>query len=205
MSPKEYGFFDLFNRHAAQALEGTKFLLKVVEDWPNSQNDIKRIEEIEQECDGITHMTVDLLHRTFITPLDRDEILNLISKMDDVIDCVEVAARRMVIFEIKKVPAKFKDLVEALVKAQELVVQIVAMLSKLKQTERFREIVKDIKRLENEGDRIFHACLADLFKENANDPCEVIKLKEIYEAIERGIDRCEDVSNVVEGIILEHS
>ncbi len=205
MAPHEYGFFELFNRHAATALEGTKCLVEVVETWPAANGKLSRIEELEHECDSIAHMTIDLLHRTFITPLDRDEILSLVSRMDDIIDTVEVACRRMVLFGIEGFPEKFKDLARVLNQAQIQVVQAVKLLEKLKQTDALMDVVKEINRLENEGDRIFHAALADLFREHANDPLTVIKLKEIFEAIEWAIDRCEDVSNLVEGIILEHS
>ena len=205
MSKQEYGFFELFTRHAVTALEGTQTLIEAVEGWPNSKAKLSRIEEIEHSCDSIAHMTIDLLHRTFITPFDRDEILKLISTMDDIIDCVEVACRRMVLFEVKVFPSTFLDLVRALNRSQEQVVQLIELLPKFKQTTRFREIVKEINRLENEGDRIFHAALAELFSNKAYDALEVIKLKEIYEVIERALDRCEDVSNVVEGIVLEHS
>ena len=205
LSKREYGFFELFTRHAVTALEGTQTLIEAVEGWPASKDKLTRIEEIEHECDSIAHMTIDLLHRTFMTPFDRDEILKLISTMDDIIDSVEVACRRMVLFEVKVFPPNFLDLVRALNRSQEQVVQLIELLPKFKQTTRFREIVKEINRLENEGDRIFHNALAELFQNNVHDALEVIKLKEVYEVIERALDRCEDVSNVVEGIVLEHS
>jgi Phosphate transport regulator (distant homolog of PhoU) len=204
LAPREYGFFDLFNRHANTTLEGTRCLVSLVENWPNGQKEMSRIEELEHECDSITHMTIDLLHRTFITPLDRDEIHNLISKLDDIIDTVEVASRRMQLFEIQSCPDKLKEMVRVLNQSTESVVLAVKLLRNLKHTDELQEAFKEINRLENVGDSLFHAALLELFKNNANDPITVIKLKEIYESIEWAIDRCEDVANTVEGIVLEH-
>jgi predicted phosphate transport protein (TIGR00153 family) len=204
LAPREYGFFDLFNRHANTTLEGTRRLVSLVESWPNGQKEMSRIEELEHECDSITHMTIDLLHRTFITPLDRDEIHNLISKLDDIMDTVEVAARRMQLFEIQSVPGNLVEMVRVLNQSTELVVQAVNLLKNLKHTEELQDLFKEINRLENVGDALFHAALLDLFKNNANDPLTLIKLKEIFETIEWAIDRCEDVANTVEGIVLEH-
>lgn len=204
LAPREYGFFELFNRHANTTLEGTRLLVTLVENWPDGAKEMSRIEELEHECDSITHMTVDLLHRTFITPLDRDEIHNLISKLDDIMDTVEVASRRMRLFEIQSCPDKLKELVRVLNQSTEKVVLAVKMLHNLKHTDELREVFKEINRLENVGDSLFHSALQDLFKNNANDPLTVIKLKEIFESIEWAIDRCEDVADTVEGIVLEH-
>jgi uncharacterized protein len=204
LAPREYGFFDLFNRHANTTLEGTRRLVKLVETWPNGSTEMSRIEELEHECDSITHMTIDLLHRTFITPLDRDEIHNLISKLDDIMDTVEVAARRMQLFEIQSCPGNLVEMVRVLNQSTELVVQTVSLLKNLKHTKELQELFEEINRLENVGDALFHAALLDLFKNSGNDPLTLIKLKEIFETIEWAIDRCEDVANTVEGIVLEH-
>jgi uncharacterized protein len=203
--PKELGFFDLFDRHCASALEGTRCLLKLLETWPEGVSQIQRIEELEHECDSITHMTVDLLHRTFITPLDRDEILKLLSKMDDVIDSCEVVARRMKLFEITVVPEKLKALARTLVQAHEVTVGVIAQLNGLKDPVKIRTEIKEIHRLENDSDRIYHDALGELFHEHAQDPLTVIKLKEILETVEYAADICEDIGNIVEGIVLEHS
>ncbi|MEW6444144.1 MAG: DUF47 family protein [bacterium] len=200
----QYGFFDLLNRHAATTLDGARSFAGVAQEWPQIAGRVRRIEELEHECDSIAHMTIDLLHRTFITPLDRDEILGIISKMDDVMDSIERAAKRLVLFEVRSMPEKLKGMSQVLLRAQEQVVAAVKLLRKPKSVTELREIIKEIHRLENEGDGLNHAGLSELFRENANDPLNVIKLKEIYESVEQAIDQCEDIANIVERIVLEH-
>lgn len=203
--PKEYGFYDLFNRHAASTLDGARTMVAVAEEWPEAAGRVRRIEEIEHECDSITHMTIDLLHRTFITPIDRDEILRLVSTMDDVMDLIDSAARRLVMFEIKTMPPKLREMTKVLLRTMELVVQVVEKLRTIKDIDPMRAIFIEIHRLENEGDGLHRTALVDLFRECAQDPLLVIKLKEIYETVENAIDRCEDIANVCEGILLEHA
>ena len=205
MTSQKYGFFDLFTRHATSALEASRCLLEVFKAFPGRKEALKQIEAVEHECDSIAHMTIDLLHRTFITPLDRDEILNLVKTMDDIVDAVDDASRKIVLFAVEANPPRLVELVQVLHRAQEEVVKATKLLEKKVNTDELQSVMKEIHRLENEGDRLYHAGLVDLFREHAKDPLTVIKLKEIFEAIEFAIDRCEDVSNVVEGIVLEHS
>ena len=199
-----YGFFELFNRHAAATLDGVRCLLKICEVFPEIAGQVERVEELEHECDSITHMTVDLLHRSFITPLDRDEILKLISKMDDVMDSIDRAAKTMLFFELKSLPGKLKELIRVLNRAQEQVITAVKMIPGFKYGDQLREIIKEIHRLENEGDGLHAAGIIELFRESANDPLLVIKLKEIYETVEEAVDDCEDIADIVENILLEH-
>lgn len=202
---REYGFFELFNRHAATTFDGARSLLTIAEQWPFEEaGRVRRVEELEHECDSIAHMTIDLLHRTFITPLDRDEIVALISALDDVMDSIERAAKRMHLFEVRVLPKKLIEMIRVLSRALEQVVSAVAMIRGFKHGEQLREVFKEIHRLENEGDGLHHAGLTQLFRENADDPLTVIKLKEIYETIEQAIDKCEDIAHIVERIVLEH-
>jgi uncharacterized protein len=201
---KQLGFYDLFEKHASTALVASRVMLEAAKDLSNCKEKVYRIEELEHECDSIAHMTIDLLHRTFITPLDRDEILGLVSKMDDVIDHIEAAAHRLLLFEIKEVPAKMIQLCEVLIKTEEEVEGVVKLLRKIKVEDVLKHCL-EINSLENEGDRLNRDGIAELFHTYTNDPLMVIKLKEIYEILEMAIDRCEDVANIAESIVLEHS
>lgn len=201
--PKNLDFFDLFERHAAKTQEAVKIMYKVLQDIKQHKSEIEGIEELEHQCDSVAHMTVDLLRRSFITPFEREEIRSLISAMDDIIDFLDAAAHRIILFEISEVPPEVVKLCDVLQKAQEHVVLIVTLLRKMKKNEELTNHCKEINRLENEGDKLHRAGIAALFHQQ-KDPLMVIKLKELYEMLEQAVDRCEDVANVVEGIIIEH-
>jgi len=200
----QYGFYELFNRHATTTMEAAKCLLEICDEFPDIKGKVSRVEELEHECDSITHMTVDLLHRTFITPLDRDEILGLISKMDDVMDSIDRASKTMLFFELTSVPDKLKEMIRILNRAQEQIIEAVKLIPGFKYGDKLREIHKEIHRLENEGDNFHHAGIIELFRDNVDKPLLVIKYKEIYETIEEAIDACEDIADIIENIVLEH-
>jgi uncharacterized protein Yka (UPF0111/DUF47 family) len=179
--PRETSFFDFFERHAALTVEGTKEFLSMVSTGANVEGKAKRIKEIEHETDVITHHCVEALHKTFITPIERDDIHRLITKMDDVMDFVEAAAERISLYEISQMTQEVKDLADVLVRAAE-----------------------EVFGLENDADAILRKAVARLFKEE-RDPITIIKWKEIYEFLEVATDRCEDVANIIEGVVLEHA
>jgi len=201
---RQYGFYDLFNRHAHTTMEGAKCLLAMCDEFPEIKDRVNQMEELEHEDDTITHMTVDLLHRSFITPLDRDEVLKLISRMDDVMDAMERGTQAMYLYEVKSLPDKLKQMIKVLYRSQELVIEALKLIPGFKGGDRMRDILKEIHSLENQGDSFLHAGLAELFRDNADNPLLVIKMKDIYETIEKAIDKCEDVADIVESIILEH-
>jgi len=202
--PKEIGFFDLFNRHATLSLEAGQTLLELLTEWPAGEGRVRRIEELEHDCDSTAHMVIDLLHRTFITPLDRDETMKLITTQDDVADSIEAAAHRLPMYDMPKVPARLIEMAKVLVRAQAKLVELVALLRDFKQAEKMKAIIIEVQRLENEADGLHRAGLSELFREHANDPMTVMKLKELYEIVEEATDQCEDVAELVEGIALEH-
>lgn len=202
--PRETSFFDLFERHAALTVEGTKEFLSLVSTAANITAKAKRIAEIEHETDVITHQCVEALHRTFITPIERDDIYRLIARMDDVMDFVEAAAERLVLYEITVMTPEVVDLADVLVRAMQDVEQALKGLRDMKHSQAIIQKCIDVNRLENEGDAILRMAVARLFREE-KDPIVVIKWKEIYENLESASDRCEDVANIIEGVILEHA
>jgi predicted phosphate transport protein (TIGR00153 family) len=202
--PQEYGFFDLFSRQARVVLDGAKCFNAILAEWPDVAGRARRLDELEHECDAIARMTIDLLRRTFITPLDREEIMSLTSNLDDVIDAMEAAARRMILFEIKELPKTLKEMAHVLEKAVGHVAVAVDLLKGMKEVGQLQETLKEIHYLENEGDGLLRAGLAEMFRQPNADPLNVIKLKDIYDTVERAIDQCQRVGNIIEGIILEH-
>lgn len=202
--PRETSFFDFFEQHAGLTIEGTKEFLSMVTTGANISAKCRRISDIEHETDTITHRCVEALHKTFITPIDRDQIHRLITRMDDIMDYVEAAAERIELYELHTMTSDVRDLADALHRAAQQVEGAVRGLRTLKEPQATLKLCIDINRLENETDAILRRSVARLFKDE-KDPILVIKWKEVYENLESAADRCEDVANIIEGVILEHS
>jgi hypothetical protein len=202
--PREEDFFGLFERHAALTVEGAKEMQRIVQGGQNIRVIAARIREIEHETDVITHTCVERLHKTFITPFDRDDIHRLITRMDDVMDYIEAAAVSVSLYELTEMTTPARELADVLVRSTETVCTAVKGLQTVKDSEAIIKACIEVNRLENEGDEILRNALASLFKE-ARDPLLVLKWKEVYEALENATDRCEDVANIIEGVVLEHA
>jgi predicted phosphate transport protein (TIGR00153 family) len=202
--PREDDFFGLFERHVALTVEGAREMQRLVQGGQNVRVIAARIKEIEHETDVITHACVERLHKTFITPFDRDDIHTLITRMDDVMDYIEAAAISVMLYELTEMTAPARELADVLVRSTEAVAIAVGGLRSVKQSETILKACIEVNRLENEGDEILRNALASLFRE-ARDPLLVLKWKEVYEALENATDRCEDVANIIEGVVLEHA
>jgi uncharacterized protein len=202
--PRDEDFFGLFERHAALTVEGAREMQRLVQGGQNVRTRAARIKEIEHETDVITHACVERLHKTFITPFDRDDIHRLITRMDDVMDYIESAAIAVMLYELVEMTDPARELADVLVRSTESVAVAVSGLKNVKQSQAILDACIEVNRLENEGDEILRGALADLFRE-AKDPLLVLKWKEVYEALENATDRCEDVANVIEGVVLEHA
>ena len=201
--PKETSFFDFFEQHAALTVEGTQELIHLLEPGAKIDARARRIVDIEHETDVITHRCVEALHKTFITPIDRDSIHRLITKMDDIMDFVEAASERIALYEIKEMTTDIREMADVLHQAAVKVEAATKGLRNLKDPHAILKHCVDINRLENEADAVLRRAVARLFKEE-KDPIAVIKWKEIYENLENATDRCEDVANIIEGVVLEH-
>jgi len=207
LMPREGRFFNLFDNHAKLIVDGALALADVLRHYDNGKDrstGIKMIEDAEHAADRITHETVQLLHTTFVTPFDRDDIHRLISRMDDVLDLIESSSERIWLYEIRKMEPDAVALADVLEKAVEEMGAAIRGLRDLKDRPRLLAHCTEVNRLENEGDALLRRAVAHLFKEGT-DPIHVIKWKEIYDYLENAIDRCEDVANVIEGVALEYS
>lgn len=202
--PREEDFFGLFERHAALTVEGAKEMRRLVQGDGNVRALAARIKELEHETDVITHTCVERLHKTFITPLDRDDIHRLITRMDDIMDYIEAAAASAMLYELTEMTDPARALADVLVRSTEAIAVAVAGLKDFKKAHEILQACIEVNRLENEGDEILRSALADLFR-GAKDTLMVLKWKEVYEALENATDRCEDVANVIEGVVLEHA
>lgn len=204
LMPKEGRFFDFFNDHAALVVEGAQELNAFLSDMANREAHAQNVSAIEKKADKITHDTVAMLHQTFITPIDRDDIHKLISRMDDILDLMEDVAECVILYDIREVPDAARKLAEICVSCSERVKTAVGMLSNMDNAKAILKICSEIDALESEADRVLRSAMSKLFRDEP-DTRQLIKLKAIYELLETVTDRCEDTANVIEGIVLENS
>ena len=202
--PREEKFFDLFQKSSDLAVECAKEFQIMLTDLAHLETRSRNIKAIESKADEVTHHTVELLHKTFITPLDREDIYQLISRMDDILDFLEAASERMYLFGLNTTTPEMIALAEVCVKSTEAIRKAVFELHDMKNSKDIVRHCVEVNRLENEADHILRAAIAKLFREEP-DTRQLIKFKEIYELLETVTDRCEDVANVIEGIVLDYA
>jgi uncharacterized protein Yka (UPF0111/DUF47 family) len=201
--PREEKFFDLFEELSDKIEAGGKLFLELAEGSFYSEPLVARLKEIEHEADVITHRTYEKMHTTFLTPLDREDIYCLINKMDSIIDMTEASAARILLYRVKEPAAALVEQARVLNEAIGKVKTIIHALRDMKHAQLILDTSVEINTLENAGDVILRTAMAHLFEEE-RDVRELIKWKEIHERIEEAIDVCEDVSNIVEGIVLKN-
>jgi hypothetical protein len=204
LMPREGRFFEYFNEHAEQLVLGAIELKALMSDISELQIRARNIENIENKADQITHQTVQLLHQTFITPLDRDEIHQLITKMDDILDLMEDASQCMFLYDIRTVTDEAKKLADICLSCTEKVKAAVTHLSNMENAESILNLCTEIDKLETVADQVMRSAMAKLFREEP-DTRHLFKMKEIYQLLEAVTDRCEDVANIIEGIVLENA
>lgn len=206
--PKEVKFFDLFNAHSKEAVLGAQTLqalMTALNDTPEKAAALAaEIQVIESRADKITYETVSLLHSTFITPLDRNEIHTLISRLDDVLDTIEDAAQAVTMYDIRRATPEVIQFADIILACVNRVNDAVTLLHKMDNAPAILAACKDIDRLESDADTVLHEAMSRLFREET-DVRELIKLKAIYEILETVTDRCDDVANIIESIVLENS
>jgi predicted phosphate transport protein (TIGR00153 family) len=196
-------FWDAFTNHANATVEAAGLLRKMLVKPSEATDLAKKITDIENRGDKITHDAVLALHQTWITPLDREEIHDLISRLDDVLDYVEAASERITMYEITESTPEAVELAEVLEASAIDVSKAVAALSNIKDAKTILDLCVSINKHENTADGVLRRGLARLFKES-KDPILVMKWRDIYDSLETATDRAEDVANVIEGIVLEH-
>lgn len=207
LMPREGRFFDLFNRHARLVAEGGTAivdLMRAYGDVAGREKRIAHIQELERSADKVTHETVALLHSTFVTPLDRDDIHRLISRMDDVLDLIQDTAEALVLYDIQNLTAESVQLADFVQKCCERLHVAVGYLSSMENAATILSICQEIDSLESDADRLMRAAISKLFREEA-DVRQLIKLETVYELLEAATDRCQDVANVIEGVVLENA
>ena len=210
--PREEKFFDLFEQGAQNLVEASQLLVDLVEHYESAEEKVEKISELEHKGDNITHQIMEQLYRSFVTPLDQEDITLLAQRLDDVMDFIEGAASAMLIYDIAAPTQRARELAGTLAKATEQVSRAIPLLRRRSQMKQILGYCVEINRLENESDRIIRSALAELFHDSINcthpDFCmmvDITKWREIYEYIENAADRCEDIANVLEGVVLKHA
>lgn len=206
--PTEGKFFELFNAHAEQIVAGAveleALLAKLGDTVQTADDHVKLIDSIEKRADQITHETVTLLHRTFITPFDRDSIHHLISNMDDILDMIQDVAESLVLYDIRKIAPEARKLAEICLACCERVKIVVGLLHNMEHAQTILKVCREIDELENDADHVMRSAISRLFREET-EAREIIKLQMLYELLESVTDRCNDVAHITEGIVLENS
>ena len=202
--PKEAKFFDLFERATENALMAARQLKELMDTYDNVQERVRLITEREHEGDFITHYIMDQLNTTFITPFDREDIHHLASAMDDVVDNIERAADATQVYRVMEPTAEARMLADTILRSTEVLHMAMQLLRDRPNMKRILEHCIEINRLENEADRVHRGALVSLFA-NPRDAVDVLRWWDIYETLESTTDRCEDVADVLQAMVLKHS
>lgn len=204
LMPTEGKFFELFNEHAELCVKGSKEMVALMTNFNDLDIRVHAIEGIEKQADVVTYTAIELLHKTFITPLDRDDIHKLITRMDDILDLLEDAAQTISLYDLRETTPEAQRLAELCLACSEKVRDAVALLPNMKNARAILTICEEIDRLESDADHVMRAAMSKLFRDEP-DVKKLIKLKAVYELLETVTDRCEDVANIIEGIIVENA
>jgi len=200
--PRSQIFFDLLDKLAETVDRGASMLLDATDDTIDLPELRDRIKVVEHEGDQITHETIQQINRSFITPLDREDIHTLVCHLDDILDLVDTAISRIVMYKIDRLTDDAKAMIRNLAKATRVVVEGVRRLRKSRGYEDILTCCIEIHTCENEGDRLEHIAIASLFDEH-EDAITIIKWKDVYQDLEAAVDRCEDAANVLETLALK--
>lgn len=208
--PREGNFFELFNQHGEQIVLGARAFAQLIGNYADPQLRERYAGEVgaaERQADRITAEVNRLLHKTFITPIDREQIHGLINAMDDVLDLLQDSTETMSLYDVRAMTEEVLQLGDLSARCCERVSHAVSLLPRISQPATAEAAIKtceEIDKLESDADRVMRAAMSRLFREQ-NDVRELIKLKTIYEQLESISDRCEDVANLIEGIVLENA
>jgi len=207
LMPREGKFFELFDQHAERIAEGSRALASLMTNYADLELRRQWIETIDREekaADRITHDTVLLLHKTFITPFDRESIHTLITRMDDILDLIQDVAESAMLYDLQRITPEAQQLADLNQMCCDRVKAAVALLPSMENAEAILKLCTEIDRLESDSDRVMRSAMSKLFRDEA-DVRQLIKLKAIYELLEAVSDKCEDVANIIEGVVLENA
>ena len=201
---KEEAFFDMFERAAKNLCASVEVFVEMIKNFKGLEKGVQKLDELEHEGDIITHEIMDRLNRTFITPIDRDDIHAIAAGIDDVLDLTEEVADRIFLYKLEKPTQNLIQMGQILHQSVVEVSKAITSLRDLKRPRRILDYTIEINRLENEADMLLKLTMVELF-ERAGSPLEVIKWKEVYESLEKAIDKCEDMAVVIESVVVKNA
>jgi len=206
LMPRERQFFTLFNEHASLVVQGAGALVEMLADYSdNGRRDayVAKIQSFEKAADKVTHQTVELMHNTFVTPFDRDQINKLIQRMDDILDLMQDTAESLMLYDVHVLTPEVSHLANLVQICCTRVEAAVTQLSSMDNGPAILKICQEIDALETDADRVTQAAISRLFREE-QDVRQLVKLKAVYELLELTTDKCQDVALVIEGVVLEN-
>lgn len=201
--PKENIFFELFEKQASIAVDAAKQLVDIFTDFSDIKIKYKKLKNIEHHGDMITHQAHDELNRTFITPFEPEEISRLINTMDDIVDAMDESARFLIIYNIDRIDNDLINIANCLLEATTLIAKGINYLRTLKEINELKNMIMEINHLENTVDELLANALKKLIE--TNDSLYIIKMKDVCEHLEEAADKCEDVADIMTGIIIRHT
>lgn len=204
MTAKEAVFFDLFSDTAADTCKAARMLEELMRNYTDIPEKIRAIEEIEHKCDGHVHKMLEHLNRSFVTPIDREDIYLIAKELDNITDDIESTAHRFMMFNVTSIRPDALKMADMIIKCTEELMGVMSELKNMKTSKVLKDRIIEVNRIEDAGDDIFRNAMQSLFV-NENDSLEVIKWKEIYEYLENTLDACEDVANIIEGVVMKHA
>jgi len=204
LTPRDTKFYDLFEQDTRNLVVSAEKLVDLFDNYENVEVKVKQLKDLERQGDIITHEIIARLHRTFVTPIDREDIALLANTLDDVMDFIEAAGRTAFLYGITQPTERARELASIVAKVAYKLDEVMPSLRRRNQFQWILEQCVEINSLENEADDVHHAALAELFHD-CTDPCQIIKWREIYQHMEDATDRGEDVANALEGIVLKHA
>jgi hypothetical protein len=202
--PTDRRFFDLFERGSVNLVEAARLLVDMLETWQDVEAKASSITDLEHVGDTITHEVIAHLHRTFVTPLDREDISALAQALDDVIDFIQAASDAMVLYRVSAPTPRARELAQTILEASQEIERAMPLLRRPRDLKDVLSCCIELNRLENDADRVYRAALGELFADSA-DFTFIIQWREIYQHMESATDRCEDVANVLEGVALKYA
>lgn len=202
--PREESFFPLFEENARNMVKAARCLKELVDNWRDVEKKVTEITEFEHEGDAITHKIVAQLHRTFVTPFDREDIAQLAHTMDDITDFIHAASDAMLLYKVDPPGKRAKELADIIVQGATEIERAMPQLRHQRELKLMLKRCVELNRLENAADRVYRSALVELFADST-DVSHIIKWREIYAHMESATDRCEDVANVLEGVAIKNA